>query len=100
MTFCAVPVLPASTYPGTSTSGAVPNGPSTPSSIVRSSAEVLSLITRVPSGSSTGSPSTDSISRGGRRVPPLAMAAYPSIICIGVTERPWPMGRLPIEEPE
>ena len=78
----------------------MPPSPRTPSSIVRSCAEVFSLITRDPSEWSTGWPSTDSIRRGVRRMPPLAIAAYPSIICIGVTDRPWPIGRLPIDEPE
>ena len=33
-------------------------------------------------------------------MPPLAIAAYSSAIWIGVTLMPWPIGRLPIEEPE
>ena len=33
-------------------------------------------------------------------MPPLAIAAYALAICSGVTANPWPMGRLPIEEPE
>ena len=30
----------------------------------------------------------------------MAIAAYALAICIGVTSSPWPIGRLPIEEPE
>ena len=41
-----------------------------------------------------------STSRGVRRMPPSAIAEYAAAICIGVTERPWPIGRLPIVEPE
>ena len=37
---------------------------------------------------------------GERRIPPLAIAEYAVAIWIGVTDSPWPMGRLPIEEPE
>ena len=33
-------------------------------------------------------------------MPPLAIAAYAVAIWIGVTDSPWPKGRLPIEEPE
>ena len=50
----AVPVLPASVYPGMLTSDAVPPGASTPSSICRSLAALAELITRRPAGSDTG----------------------------------------------
>ena len=33
-------------------------------------------------------------------MPPLAIAEYAAAICIGVTDSPWPIGRLPIDEPE
>ena len=33
-------------------------------------------------------------------MPPLAIAAYAVTICIGVTEMPWPIGRLPMVAPE
>ena len=33
-------------------------------------------------------------------MPPLAIAAYAVEICIWVTSWPWPIGRLPIVEPE
>ena len=33
-------------------------------------------------------------------MPPLAIAAYAVAIWIGVTARPWPSGRLPMEKPE
>jgi hypothetical protein len=37
---------------------------------------------------------------GARRIPPLAIAEYTSAICNGVTDSPWPKGRLSIEVPE
>jgi len=38
--------------------------------------------------------------RGLRSTPPLAIAAYALASCSGVTDSPWPIGRLPIDEPE
>ena len=92
--FSAVPVLPASLYPATCASGAVPSGPSTPSSIVDTSSAVRRESTRLPGRRSPAR-------MYGRRItPPFAIAVYAAAICIGVTARPCPIGRLPIEEPE
>jgi hypothetical protein len=72
----------------------------TPSSMRRSEDAVASEITRWPFGLCAARSPTDSIMCAGRRTPPLAIAAYAVAICIGVTAMPWPIGRLPIEEPE
>ena len=37
---------------------------------------------------------------GGRITPWFAIAVYAVAICIGVTAMPWPIGMLPIDEPE
>ena len=55
---------------------------------------------RCPAGVSVGLPPIDLTMCAGRRIPPLAIAAYAVAIWIGVTDSPWPIGRLPIDEPE
>ena len=59
----------------TLTSAAVPSGPSTPSSILRTCSAVLALITRCPRGSWTFSSPTRLTSCGGRSTPSVAIAA-------------------------
>ena len=78
----------------------MPPDASTPSSMLRSSAAVDGEITRRPGGGGSRSSPTELMMCGGRRMPPLAIAAYALAIWIGVTSWPWPIGRLPIEEPE
>src|SRR3954466_545217 len=75
-------------------SDAVPPGPSTPSSIFATCVAVLFDRIRFPG---FRSPST---TYGRCMIPPFAMALYAWAIWIGVTAMPWPIGRLPIEEPE
>ena len=60
---------------GDATSEAVPPGASTPSSMCRRRSAVCSLITLVPSSCATSSPPASRTSCGGRRTPPLAIAA-------------------------
>ena len=48
----------------------------------------------------TGRPPIACTICGERRMPPSAIAEYAVAICIGVTSSPWPIGRLPIDEPE
>ena len=55
---------------------------------------------RLPFGLRAARVPTSSTMCGGRRIPPLAIAAYAVAICIGVTAMPWPIGRLPIDAPE
>ena len=43
---------------------------------------------------------TRSTRYGVRRTPPFAIAAYAAAIWIGVTPMPWPIGTLPIVEPD
>ena len=57
-------------------------------------------MTCVPAGIFVGLPPIASTMCGGRRMPPLAIAEYAVAIWIGVTDSPWPIGRLPIEDPE
>ncbi len=55
---------------------------------------------RWPAGSGCALPPMACTMCGARRIPPLAMAEYAVAIWIGVTDSPWPMGRLPIDDPE
>ncbi len=66
----------------------------------RSSEAVVAEMILRPDGSGVGLPPTDCTTCGARRTPPLAIAEYAATICIGVTDSPWPNGRLAIEEPE
>ena len=68
-------------------------------SIVRSFAAVLSEITRRPAATGFARSPMRATIRGRRRTPPLAIAAYADASCIGVTDSPWPIGRLPIDGP-
>ena len=54
----------------------------------------------MPGAAGVSLPPIDSTMWGGRRMPPLAIAEYAAAICIGVTDSPWPNGRLAIDEPE
>ncbi len=79
---------------------AVPPSASTPRSMSRTEAAVLAEMIRWPAGSGSALPPIDWTMCGGRRIPPLAIAEYAVAIWIGVTDSPWPIGRLPIEDPE
>ena len=71
----------------------------TPPSIVRSLEDVASEMIRRPAGASFARSPMRATIRGRRSTPPLAIAAYAAASCIGVTDSPWPIGRLPIEGP-
>ncbi len=58
----------------------------------------VGLRTRRETGLGAGRPPIFSTTCGSTITPPLAMPEYMAAICSGVTEMPWPIGMLPIEE--
>src|ERR1700761_6098295 len=99
-TTLAVPVLPARSNPGIAAPDAVPPSASTPRSMSLTSDAVLVEMMRCPAGIFWALPPMDWTMCGERRMPPLAIAEYAVAIWIGVTDSPWPIGRLPIDDPE
>ena len=73
MTSSAVPVLPARSQPGIAAPEAVPPSARTPRSMSRSSAAAAREMIRLTRGFGTGLPTALTI-RGGRRIPPFAIA--------------------------
>src|SRR4051812_50115333 len=58
----------------------------------------VGLRIRRETGLGAGRPPIFSTTCGSTITPPLAMPEYMAAICSGVTEMPWPIGMLPIEE--
>ena len=94
-----MPVLPATWYPGICADVPVPVETTSFSIVVSSAATARDTIRR-RTGRARGCPATRSTRCGRTQTPPFAIAAYAAAICTGVTAMPWPIGTLPIDEPD
>ncbi len=77
-----------------------PSAETTSRSIVISCADTVREMIRLPERMRVRFPPTRSTRYGACSTPPFAIAPYAAAICRPVTPMPWPMGRLPIVEPD